>query len=457
MANPRREKRRLDHLIQGTRRFSFPANGALTKADIGKLLQDNGDGTAAVYATTAPVYGTTTLTIDQPSSAAAPAVQATFDLTFHGNPANNEVFSVRAGGSVSQFTFKTSPGADNPELCEVQIGLTVADSIANLVTRFATCYLKAHNKLNIATGEPGADKVSFTLGSAIVGTAGNVSLGDPPYSNCTATFLADEQKWSSGTGASPAPYLNGSETMEFTGAGLITVTNGGDRYLGPDNGVAAIVASNIAFGDDLNGTLFNITAGDDWTPGETPSDDADAIAAVVEPLLTAAGYALTRAGEGDDQIVITDAQIRKTTLSVGSSGEAFATFDPVTNGIGDYAHTIALGKMVGLADGLATIEAPNGAAVVTNAAVSKGDKLIPRDNGQVGPKPADHADDDDYYVGVATEDTAAGTPVTMGYCPAEPYLFQANELWSTDLPATPEEALDRLLHYCKNPWDGGPF
>lgn len=418
-------------------RFTYPADGSLIDPDdIGKLMMDDGSGTAKVYNVVAAIPATTDVLVNEPSTIAVAQTEANFRFLFHSQPNANEYIDLFAngeqagsgGGSQPKFVVG-APGAN-----EVQIGATISDTINNLITYWNTQNPVTSGRVLLASNEPGEHSLTVTANPAMInGIEGNLHFDNTQFRGLVGSFdqTSGIFTWPYST---TAPYLNLSGTMELLDVSPFTNDSGATYRLGPQNGVDAIPASTIHLVDTLFGDVFNLTAGVDWTPGATPGDEVTAILAAAAAGLAAANWMGINNGDSMTFTANTAGFNPISLTTPGGLDGIWATVTSTYNGANAVTNGIPLGKLLSFTGGQAILAESNGQTFIGSGSITLGDYLRGANDGKVGTGDPDT----DFITGRALRDYVDGEKVQLGYAPRNPTN------WFVSTPKSIEQALTWL-------------
>ncbi len=409
--------------------FSYPADGSLSDSDIGKLLMDDGSNTAKVYQSGVLTPGSAVLTISSPATPAESAVQAHYRLFFHSQPTAGETVGIFGRDHTNttrwyDWTFVTGTPSSN----EIQIGIDLATTISNVIS---TINAQSSNPTNpvvsgmitLTNNEPGEDSITITAGSLIPGTDGNWSFTSQVqgmFSTFDQVVPGGNSNWS---GSATSPFVNLSGSMEYKD----TNYHASPVNLGPSNGSNAVAASTASLSDALFGSIFNLTAGVDWTPAGSANAEATAIAAASASAITAAGWSqsvisnvitYTNNTSGTDSV----------SASLGGGVTDWATFVP-TDGVTPSSTAFALGKLADLVGAVATIAPTASQSFIATGVISQGAYLSGSNDGTVqAGNPST-----DFIIGKALFSVTNGELLSVAYSPSEPVNWFGSGLNGTPL------------------------
>ncbi len=409
--------------------FEYILDDSVTTADVGKLMMDDGSGTAKVYNPVPLIAGSALLTVTAPSTVHADLIQAHFRILFHTQPSVGERIGLKAkkpGGS-SQGIFVTfvsgAPGAN-----EVQIGGTIALTISNLITYLGTQAYITQNYANAVSNETGAH--SLTIAADIGQFSGaNGNMADSGgQQGLVATFDHGVGNYTWG-GNTSAPFLNTSGSMEFLDVSYLSI--GGTPSVGPQNGADEVAASTINLADSITGDIFGMTAGVDWTPGATAALEATAINAAIQGALINVGWSSVKVSP---QITMSNDTPGADTITATLGGTTgWATFTP-TNGTNYGAVYKPLGQLASIQNNSCSIRPPDGLQFIVSLGDAGDSEAMAG-----GPDGTITAADPsrDYIVGFLIGTTAQGQSGLLGWSSND------HSLWAVP-PQSKNEAIDRM-------------
>ncbi len=345
----------------GEATFEVTAHASLLEADIGKLLMlDDSVVEAKVYALEEGSEGTSGSILIRVLEVSVAAIeggegeQAWAQFNFQStNPTDGDQIRLQiddfAAGMPQTITFRNSPGP----MLESQIGLTLDDTIANLVSWLNG--IGMFNQYAVASDDGGFMRITAGSSPMYQGTGGNNKI---ELTSLTPTITV--------VGAGPMGELNNG------------VDGGG--------GTAATTFTLSGFGPPQT-----LVADVDYTPGMTTTLDAAAIAAAI-PGKFSGWTASVGLGPMANEITMTKTAPGQITgigmnLEFNSEPSPMAmeieVADPGTDPSEPIASAYPLGKLTALSDGVATIA--NGVIQSLEAYedVVKGDELAGADDGKV--------------------------------------------------------------------------